>query len=1164
MYKLIGVWFVCLLLLPFSMLPLGVYAQTENNFFVDNFEGYQVGSFPSAGGWEIVWDGMGQSHQVISTSYSYSPTRSFQIWGTTGWSAVVQRRFSTNSPVIGYEFSILIDERGSGYTDHLAFFCRDCETWGAYYGTVVFDHSDGRIKAENGAVLGTWSPRTWYRVKVILDRQSNRYSVWINGELRGQNIPTSRSDTNRINAIALGSGWAGKKTYYDDVRVFTVVQQQVPNPSISPDRGEVSVNHGETFTVTFRARNSGGTPNDRGWSHVTISVSGGLEIVSWTRWSDRDKKFNIGDPIWNRDGRQIPAQHEMIETYAYFPSGSTRDLTVTFRAKSPGNQWINFRFTLVDFTQDEDWTTARYYRDPPSSNITDQQGWPVKRINVLAQTPLPDLTVTSVSFSPSVVSVGEGVTVSWVEKNQGSGNAGLYRVGIYFGRTEYGRDFKLGEDNSTGLSAGASRSRSLRFTVPNTVPAGTYYVTVFIDETDFVRESNENNNIGSTTPTRITVQQPTFRVEILSFDPPSSASPGQTVSVPLTVRYEFSNLSYVGVAISRRLADGSYERVWNNPDYETPRSGQGTLSYTASFQVPSQPGTHSYIIRASYWDRQQWIKTDEKYFSIVVQQPTQLAVDVWTNKGGQGRGNTNGGQYNIGESITLYCSVNINVDSLRIKVIRPDGVEVIALERGSSSAGTYTASGQVGEPAGERRVICDARSGGQSSSDEVRFNVVRPSDTTPPTVRVIAPNGGETLFPDDVFRIRWEASDNVGVERVHIWLFQGNTQVMVIASNLPNTGYYDWTVPNRTGGNYRIRIAAVDAAGNTAHDDSDGTFEIGAIITVTAQIVSLTTDKSQYSVGETVRVLYTIRNTGDIGLDLRMVVEIVNPSGQPVYDSHRTDQDKRHTLDPGQSASGEFTWRIPADAAPGTYEVRASLRDWNIWDKIFDHRWGDRPGPRFTVVQQPPVEIRALDVRLSVGEDGSSRLILNKAPAGLAGYELIVRLVPQAGVQRDIVDVVDIRFPEWAGLTDKSINDDQARFSAVDIQDMVRAGGEEIVLAEVVLRGKAEGTVRIELIVIRMDDDLGGSIPVIIRHGTLEVVRVGPPPVEENLSPPRDLDGDGLYEDVNGNGRLDYDDVVKFFRHFNDPVITQYHKYYDFNRNGRLDYDDIVELFKMI
>jgi hypothetical protein len=220
---------------------------------------------------------------------------------------------------------------------------------------------------------------------------------------------------------------------------------------------------------------------------------------------------------------------------------------------------------------------------------------------------------------------------------------------------------------------------------------------------------------------------------------------------------------------------------------------------------------------------------------IVVQQQNLLAVDIWTNKGGQGEGNRDGGQYSIGELITLYCSVNINVDSLWIGVLSPDGVWVTVLERGPSPAGTYSVSGDVREPAGERTVVCEARSGAQSVGDWLRFTVVPPSDTTPPTVRVIAPNGGERLAPGSIFRIRWEASDNVGVSSVYIRLYQEGVMRVIIADNPPNTGYYDWTVPNRHGSNYKIVVIARDAAGNFGEDASDGTFEIVAVAQETLQ-----------------------------------------------------------------------------------------------------------------------------------------------------------------------------------------------------------------------------------------------------------------------------------------------------------------------------------------
>ena len=61
---------------------------------------------------------------------------------------------------------------------------------------------------------------------------------------------------------------------------------------------------------------------------------------------------------------------------------------------------------------------------------------------------------------------------------------------------------------------------------------------------------------------------------------------------------------------------------------------------------------------------------------------------------------------------------------------------------------------------------------------------------------------------------------------------------------------------------------------------------------------------------------------------------------------------------------------------------------------------------------------------------------------------------------------------------------------------------------------------------------------------------------------PTDPDGDGLYEDLNGNGVKDLNDVVLFFKNIvwmiaNEPVAP-----FDFNKNGAIDLNDVVLLYK--
>jgi len=63
---------------------------------------------------------------------------------------------------------------------------------------------------------------------------------------------------------------------------------------------------------------------------------------------------------------------------------------------------------------------------------------------------------------------------------------------------------------------------------------------------------------------------------------------------------------------------------------------------------------------------------------------------------------------------------------------------------------------------------------------------------------------------------------------------------------------------------------------------------------------------------------------------------------------------------------------------------------------------------------------------------------------------------------------------------------------------------------------------------------------------------------------PTDPDGDRLYDDVNGNGRKDFADVILYFNQMtwiaaNEPLAA-----FDYNANGRIDFADVAWLFNHI
>jgi hypothetical protein len=205
---------------------------SERTLFSDNFDNYDVGTFPSGGGWEIVWDGMGTQYQLVTDSVSHSLTKSLQLLGQVEWSANVQRMFSSSAALIGYEAYVRCGGSVAS-ADNVASICMwnlQGQAWGKRFAGVYFA-SDGYIYTEPihlGPVnvkLMRYDPDRWYKVRTVIDRTAGEYSVWIDDALMAQNVAIQ--DTSQIEALMLAAGWAGFRVYFDDVRVFDLTNSKV-------------------------------------------------------------------------------------------------------------------------------------------------------------------------------------------------------------------------------------------------------------------------------------------------------------------------------------------------------------------------------------------------------------------------------------------------------------------------------------------------------------------------------------------------------------------------------------------------------------------------------------------------------------------------------------------------------------------------------------------------------------------------------------------------------------------------------------------------------------------------------------------------------------------------------------------------------------------------
>lgn len=129
--------------------------------------------------------------------------------------------------------------------------------------------------------------------------------------------------------------------------------------------------------------------------------------------------------------------------------------------------------------------------DPANSIRESNENNNTGRNTMQVEIKLPDLTIHAVTPNSSVVEPGETVTIDVVLGNDGDKGVSATEVSLMVDGEV------IGSKPIGNLLAGGSTTISYAYTVPEEKPTGTLQVIATIDPGNLIRESNEDNNTGS-------------------------------------------------------------------------------------------------------------------------------------------------------------------------------------------------------------------------------------------------------------------------------------------------------------------------------------------------------------------------------------------------------------------------------------------------------------------------------------------------------------------------------------------------------------------------------------------------------------------------------------------------------------------------------------------
>ena len=196
-------------------------------------------------------------------------------------------------------------------------------------------------------------------------------------------------------------------------------------------------------------------------------------------------------------------------------------------------------------------------------------------------------------------------------------------------------------------------------------------------------------------------------------------------------------------------------------------------------------------------------------------------------------------------------------------------------------------------------------------------------------------------------------------------------------------------------------------------------------------------------------------------------------------------------------------------------------------------------------------------IKVNPHSSQSLRILMDKVPAnGLASYNITISVLNPT-----IANITAVSPPDWAGVSNTSIVPSSSVWIKAVNLGQVHAGDTNVSLGVINLTGIKEGSSDINIVSTEMNADNGDLINPSVIASKVTVVLL--PIFPGCTKTPTDLNNDGFYEDINGNGRWDFADIATYYNSITWITQNGLVTYFDYNNNGRIDFSDVVRLYNM-